>query len=860
MVQGWPGKDADALFRSLLESAPDALLLVGPDGRIALVNQQAETLFGYPRDELVGQPVEMLVPEDVRGWHGRHRASFAGEPMMRPMGAGLELRGCRKDGSTFPVEISLAPIKTAEGPFVSAAVRDVTERARVTEALAESEARLAALVANSSEMIFVLAPDGSVSYANPAGRGVLGPDGLADGESIFARVHPDDLARAREHFGDRLAAPGTGTGPPLLLRMLGRDGAWHDVEGVGTNLLDDPAVGGVVINARDVSGRVRDGRLLAAQREVLFGIATGQPLEASLEAVADLVLDQLPGAVVQIGIASRALGGELHMQVVRGAVDEAEGGEQCARVVEQAISSGVPARVTFPDAAGTCLRASAALPLLNRTADDLLGVMSVCVRDADQLRGIEGGVLDVARSLAQIALERQRHLDRLLEMALHDELTGLPNRTLFLDRLRQTLEVERRHGTVTAVLFIDLDNFKLVNDTLGHSVGDQVLRDVGVRINHLLRAGDTVARFGGDEFVVLAADLPSEEEALFVAERIVRAVREPMVVGGADRVVTASVGVSVAAGPEVDLGTLLSRADAALYRAKALGRDRAEVFDADLQRLAHHRLDLETALRAAVLADDLTLHYQPQVDLASGEVTCVEALVRWNRQGDGMVPPDVFVPLAEETGLIVAIGEFVLVEACRQAAEWAEAGRPLALSVNVSAHQLSRSDIAGVVQKALWDSGLAPHRLRLEVTETVIMEDVAVLNETLARLTALGVTISIDDFGTGYSSLLYLKRLPVQELKIDSAFVQGLGVDPEDETIVRGIVQLAQALGLSTVAEGVETEEQLAHVRQLGCTTAQGFLLGRPMPAEAFWTWLQSNRPLRLPHPREASHVLDPAS
>jgi diguanylate cyclase (GGDEF)-like protein/PAS domain S-box-containing protein len=851
-----PGEGAERLFGSLLESAPDGMVIVGRDGRIALVNAQTERLFGYDREELVGRPVEALVPEGMRTSHARNRAGFHAHSTVRPMGAGMDLMGQRKDGTTFPVEISLAPLETAEGVFVSAAVRDVSDRRRAVEALAESEAKLAALLDNSSEMVLVIDAKGGVRYANPACVEAFGP-ALMDEDTggIFPLMHPDDLDGVGAALSEVLAAPGALA--ELTVRYRHRDGTWRAALGSGRNLLEDPSVGGIVVNARDVTDRLRDARLLAGQREVLMRIATGEPLSTCLEAVGDLVLEQLPGAVVQLGVADRHPGGPLRLIVRAGAVDEAQGSEQCSRAMAQAVSTRLPAGATFPDAHCDRLRATAALPLLGSSSDDLLGVLTVCVPEESMLRGVERGVLDVAQSMAQIALERQRDLDRLMEMALHDELTGLPNRTLFLDRLRQALEADRRAGTVAAVLFCDIDNFKVVNDSLGHSVGDQLLRDVAERIHELLRPGDTVARFGGDEFVVLATELRSEEEALLVAERIVREVRTPLTVAGLDRVITLSVGLAVASSVVAEADTLLAQADAALYRAKALGRDRAEVFDADLQQLARARLDTESALRLALADQQLSLHFQPQVDVLSGQVTCAEVLLRWERPGHGFVPPSTFVPLAEETGQIVPIGEWVMRESCRQGAKWANAGRPVALAVNVSARQLTHSDIASVVQSALSESGFAPHLLRLEVTETAIMDDVEVLNDTLERLTGLGVTISIDDFGTGYSSLLYLKRLPVAELKIDSAFVQGLGTDVEDETIVTGIVQLARALGLTTVAEGVETQEQLTWVRRLGCTTAQGYLLGRPMPAAVFWDWVTAGDDSELPHPRTSLRLVD---
>jgi len=853
------GEGAERLFGSLLESAPDGMVIVGHDGRIALVNAQTEQLFGYARDELVGQPVEVLVPTSMRAAHAAHRTGFSDHSAARPMGAGMDLLGQRKDGTTFPVEISLAPLDTEEGHFVSAAVRDVSERRRAVQALEASERRLAALVGNASEMIYVLDPEGRVTYANPAAIAVMGdPEELAEPGAVLSRLHADDRERGLAEMRRRLEQPGGETWTDF--RSRDRNGRWRNLEGLATNLTDDPSVGGIVVHARDVTERVRAAKLLAAQREVLVRIATGEPLAVCLEAVADLVLEQLPGALVQLGVVDRNLAGPVRLLVRKGAMENAEGPAQCAQAMTQVLASRRPDQLAFHDLHCERLRGTTALPLVGSTSEDLLGILTVCVPEPAMLEELDPGVLDVARSMAKIALERQRDLDRLMEMALHDELTGLPNRTLFLDRLRQALEAERRTGTMSAVLFCDVDNLKVVNDSLGHSVGDQLLRDVAARIDELLRPGDTVARFGGDEFVVLASELRSEEEALLVAERIVRQVRTPLSVGGLDRVVTLSVGLAVATAPSADADALLAQADAALYRAKALGRNRAEIFDADLQQLARARLETESALRSALAEGQMSLHFQPQVDVLSGEVTCAEVLLRWHRPEHGAVSPAEFVPLAEETGLIVPIGEWVIRDACRQAATWVAAGRPMALAVNVSARQLTHSDIASVVQSALLESGLSPQLLRLEVTETAIMEDVGVLNETLDRLTRLGVTISIDDFGTGYSSLLYLKRLPVSELKIDSAFVQGLGTDVEDETIVTGIVQLARALGLTTVAEGVETQEQLTWVRRLGCTTAQGFLLGRPMPANVFWQWLVAKHGPEVPQPRTPLRLVDGVS
>jgi diguanylate cyclase (GGDEF)-like protein/PAS domain S-box-containing protein len=841
-----PGETDDGLFRSFLEAAPDGALIVDADGRIALVNGQTERMFGYPREALLGRHVEMLLPKAMRSVHERHRAGFTAHSEVRPMGAGMDLVGLRQDGSTFPVEISLAPLQTNSGLFISASVRDVTERQRVVQALRESQARLTELVENSAEMILIISDEGRVVYSNPAAVQALGEDIFDPDRGLFDRLHPDDVPAAAQALAATMSAPRAGA--RLTVRYLHQDGTWHECEGVGTNLIDDPAVRGIVVNVRDVTQRLKDARLISSQRGVLLKIATGLPLLECLQALVDLVREQLPDALVDFALPESPGSESTHF--VLGASTAAGGSvqEACAIVVERAVESGRSARRSYVDRE-TARRCTAfATPLFARDGKPLLGVLAACVADEMLARGVETGVLDVARSMAQITLERQSDTDRLINLALHDDLTGLPNRTLFLDRLDQTLDTERRQGMFTAVLFCDLDRFKGINDSLGHSVGDQVLQGVARRIHELLRPGDTVARFGGDEFVILAANLHEEEEALVVAERLVREVRLPLEIPALDGGVTVSVGLAVTSAPEIDAAMLLAQADTALYRAKAMGGDRAEVFDEDLRELARVRLDTEAGLRTALAEDQLSLRFQPEIDLISGRVTCAEVLLRWDRPGAGAVTPSSFVALAEETGLILPLGAWVLEHACQQGAAWNNAGNPVTLAVNVSARELSHSDLAGAVEQALESTGMPASLLRLEVTEAAIMKDGDELTDTLARLTRLGVGISIDDFGTGYSSLLFLKRLPVRELKIDGGFVHGLGVDVDDEGVVSGIVQLARALGLTTVAEGVETQEQLDWVRRLGCTTAQGYLLGRPMHAGEFAEWYAAGG--LLPRPR----------
>jgi diguanylate cyclase (GGDEF)-like protein len=434
----------------------------------------------------------------------------------------------------------------------------------------------------------------------------------------------------------------------------------------------------------------------------------------------------------------------------------------------------------------------------------------------------------------------RRAFGEAVHQATHDALTGLPNRTLVLDRLTHALARSRRRPRGLAVLFVDLDRFKVVNDSLGHSVGDEVLVRVGQRLQEAVRPGDTVARLAGDEFVVICEDVEDERDVLRVAERVAEAVAAPIPLYGRDTILTASVGIALAC-EDTRAEDLLRDADVAMYRAKERGRARMEVFDQAMRTRMLRRLEIEHALRRALQEGAFTLHYQPTVHVESGRVISVEALLRWEHSEWGLVMPGEFVPLAEETGLIVPMGKWVVEEACRQMAAWRRAqpgSADVSVSVNLSARQFADPNLVEIVSAALRESGLAPSGLWLEITESVLMEEAETTVETLRALRSLGVHLSIDDFGTGYSSLSYLKRFPVDVLKIDRSFVDGLGTDPEDEAIVTAVVRLAQALDLDVVAEGVETAEQLAELRRLGCTAVQGFYFGRPRPADETLAYL----------------------
>jgi diguanylate cyclase (GGDEF)-like protein len=460
----------------------------------------------------------------------------------------------------------------------------------------------------------------------------------------------------------------------------------------------------------------------------------------------------------------------------------------------------------------------------------------------------------VARALNETVRRTEVATNGLAEQATHDTLTGLPNRALFIDRLEQALGRSRRAGALLAVLFIDLDRFKPINDTLGHQTGDEVLRVIADRLSTLLRGTDTVARLAGDEFVVICEGLGDPADAVATAERVATELSRPIVTGAGTAVrevtVGASVGVAYADGHrEVTPADLVSDADVAMYRAKQRGRSRVEVFDDALRTAVEQRLQTQDDLRKAIGDGQIRTYYQPIVDSVTSALLGFEALARWQHPVRGLVGPDEFIPVAEETGMIVPLGAEILRQACTQAVRWRAADRGhahLRIAVNVASGQLAHASFVPTVVAVLADTGLDPDALWLEITETTIMADTEAAAETLRAIRALGVHLSIDDFGTGYSSLTYLRRFPVETLKIDRTFVAGIGRDPDDEAIVEMVLSLAKALNLEVVAEGVETAEQMTRLRQLGCKYLQGFHFGRPMPVEQIGDLLRGSQPRAL--------------
>ncbi len=686
--------------------------------------------------------------------------------------------------------------------------RATIETERVQDELRQNEQRFRALVQHASDIIMVLAPDGKIRYVSPAFETILGyPAAEAIGMSGADLAYPDDLDPLR---GALVASTQRRRSGTAEIRLCTRGGEWRWFDVIVTDLSRDPSVGGWIANLRDSTERKAQEEALNEAQEAFRHAFDDAPIGIGLVAMDGRILRANRAISVLFGrtqddLVGRSVRDLTHPDDLTASDDHRE------RLNRNEIESyRLEKRYVRPD--GSAVWAALSVSLVRDTSGQPLYQI--------------GQLEDIT--------DRKALADQLAHDAAHDSMTGLLNRTSFTQRV--TTALEARTDRKVAVLFVDLDHFKVVNDSLGHALGDELVAAIACRLRETLRPNSTVARFGGDEFVVLCDDLADDDAALIVARRMLAAVAEPVALSTQEVFVTASIGIAIA-GADASSDTLLRDADAAMYQAKNTGRARAVMFEPDLQDVAAAALRTGTELHRSLERDELVVHYQPIANLRSGRVVGFEALVRWNHPERGLVPPSEFIPLAEETGLIVPIGAWMLETALRQLGRWQAvrdaAGRrgKLAMNVNVSPRQLADPILPRTVARVLHETGVDPDSVCLELTENALMQEQSSA-DALAALRRLGVHISIDDFGTGYSSLAYLKQFPVTALKIDRTFIDGLGTDVEDTSIVEAIVTLAHTLGLIAVAEGLETPTQLAVLRDIGCDYAQGFLLGRPLPAD----------------------------
>src|SRR5829696_1289275 len=938
-------RKSEARYRTVLDAAFDAIVTITPDGIVRWFNHGAERIFGYRAEEVIGQQVTLLMPERYRElcMAGLHRYLRTGE--ARVVGGTIELVGLRKDGSEFPIEMSLGETYEDGERLFTGVIRDVTERKKVEKALEESGERIRTLLQNTSDIITLLEADGTVRYISPAVERVTGyrPEEQI-GTSAFGSVHPDDREQALNTFAEVLKVPGLH--PPLEFRVPHKDGSWCYLEHVVNNLLDDPAVSGVVVTSRDVTERKESERKLreAEQRyrtlieqgpAVVYIQEIGSPdsaiyMSPQIETLTGYSPEECEDPALRWGMVhpedrewlqaedertgepgkvftteyrvvhrdggtkwvrnesvliEDEMSGTRYWQgfmldiTERKAFEEAL--ERLSRRHEMVLKSagegifGLDLRgeVTFVNPAASDMTGWSIEDLLDRPMHNLLHhtkpagapyTREECPIYAALEDGIthsrddevfwrkdgtrfpveyisspifeDGEIVGAVVTFRDIT-ERKALEQQLQHQAFHDPLSGLPNRALFMDRLERAITRANRRGTKIAVLFVDLDNFKVINDSLGHEVGDLLLVAVAERLKTCLRPEDTAARLGGDEFTILVEDIASVGEVVRIAERIAEILRPPFALEEQEVFATVSTGIALNSTAQEQPADLLRHADLAMYRAKLRGKARYEVFEPSMDAKAVELLMLETGLRRALVEQQLRVYYQPIVALDNDKVTGVEALVRWEHPQRGLLLPEEFLSVAEETGLIVRIGQWVLREAGKQARIWQErypSMPPLTISVNLSTREFFHPKL---VAEVLGESEIDPASLQLEITEgATTTNGTSKADRTLQNLKRMGVQLAIDDFGLGYSSLSYLKRFPVDFLKIDRSFIAGLGREPngvsKDKEITKAMIELTHALGLRVIAEGVETSEQLAQLRNMKCDLAQGNYFSEPLPSE----------------------------
>jgi len=791
--------ELNALLQTVLEDFGGGFSLMralrGEDGEIA----DWELLHAneYVRQRWLG-----LLPEA-----GARMSSLGGhdgsEPFVTLQSAAIASRR-REEAAT----LVHAPAGTAWRRIVAIPVADdvVASMTYDISDVIDLEARVAALSEHVWDVVAITDADANLTWVSPSVERSLGYAavdlvGRAASDLIFA----EDVDATMQRFVEVLADPGV-SGHPLEVRILDAGGAPRWFECVGINRLDDPLLGGLVVSLHDIDARKRSEAALRASEA-----RTRSIVETAGDGI--ITLDE-HGLIETFNQAAERMFGTRAADVIGRSypdlIPDTAVDHLRTHFALRSGSTATPAEVfaCHPEKGEFPIQVS-----LSATSIDGSIVYTAIVRDITRQRQIE---------------------DQLEHMALRDDLTGLPNRRAVLDRLRGILaRPSTTAGHVIGVLYLDLDDFKLINDTLGQDIGDRLLTRVADRLAGAIDPGDVLARPGGDEFIVLC-DLRRSADALGrLAESITNALREPFVVGRHEIFVTASVGIATTGRDAETSVELLRNADTAMHRAKQRGRGQVERFDQGMRIELAARLGLESSLQRALERDELRALYQPIVELTSGRMVKQEALVRWLRPGNGMVSPDEFISVAEETGLIVPIGEWMLHRATADAAAWQADHPGIGVAVNVSGRQLERSDLASAVTQALRTSALPPQLLTLEVTESVLVRDEDRMLTALNELRALGVRIAIDDFGTGYSSLTYLHRLPIHELKIDGSFIATLDPSREEHPLVGMMVQLGEALGFDTVAEHIDSEQKAEALQRMGCTYGQGFYFARPAPLDA---------------------------
>jgi diguanylate cyclase (GGDEF)-like protein/PAS domain S-box-containing protein len=939
-------RESEERFRSLTRSAQDAIISADSRGNIFFWNEGAEKIFGFGEREVLGKSLQMIVPAAHRKAHrkGLERIVRTGE--NRVVGKIVEIEGLHKDGAEFPIELSLGTWQTAKGKFLTAVIRDITERKRAQEKIRLSEEWLKALL-NASRDGILVEDEGEIVYVNDSHLQLFKYDSADEliGKNIACVLPPHEAKRLAEFGRSRLR----GENPPSVYQFTGlcKDGSTIEVEGAVSTYI----IGGkkyIMTAIRDLSDRKATERLRKSVSLLTSTFeATGDgilvvdlnneivtfnemfvkmwniPAELTAESSATMrhvsaqlknaeefiekikraseqpdaadfsVLELKDGRIYERHTHPQRLDGKVigrvlsfrnvteHMRAEK-ALRESE---YKLRTLLDSMSEGLvqvgnDETIEFVNDRFCEMTGFSREELLGRVTLDVLfdeeGKKFVREANRQRVKGVAGqyelrlkkktgeflyvivGGVPIINADGEVTgsmgvftdiTERKRAEEQLLHDAFHDSLTDLANRALFMEHLQMGIARARRNKSARfAVLFLDFDRFKMINDSLGHTEGDNLLKQIAARLSSLVRPGDLVARLGGDEFTVLLNGVAAETDITGVAERIQEDLKTPFCIAGREIFISASIGIADSVSDYKSAEDVLRDADIAMYRAKANGKAQYQIFDHTMREQASSQLQIETGMRRALERREFEVHFQPIFRLDSGQPVGFESLVRWRHPSKGLIPPNKFIPAAEESGLILPLGNYILRESCRQMREWQEKfprAAHFSINVNLSTKQFAQPDLAEQIAAALEATKLNPRYLKLEITESHIMENSEQAIVVMNRLRALGVELSLDDFGTGYSSLSYLHRLPVNYLKIDRSFVTRMTDGEENSEIVSTIIKLAQNLKMSVVAEGVETAEQLAHLRSLNCAYGQGYYFSKPLEAKSA-TALIENLPINF--------------
>ena len=802
-------RESESKFRTLAETASDAILTIDGNSNIIFGNAAAETIFGYTPDELAGMSITDLIPDRYREDHLKGIARYSKTGKKGFSWKSVQFPGLHKSGNEIPLEFSFAEFQKDGKRFFTSIIRDVSDRKVAEEALRSSEEQFRELFENANDLLYTHDLTGKMVSINRATERILGYSREeARRMNVNDAIAPESREFAREMIKRKIAGENI---TEYEIDVIAKDGRRVPVE-VSTRLIyKDGVPVGVTGDARDITERKRAEN---SMRE------TVSLLTSTLESSNDGIIVLNPEG--EIVVHNKRF---LEMWSIPPHIISLRNGPVAVDFVKDQMKDPVK----FVEDTGRLYE----FPL--ETSLEILEFKDGRIFERySQPQYLEGVAVGRVCSFRDVT-ERVRSEERLRHHALHDTLTNLPNRAQFMNHLRQAIEqAEENPNARFAVLFLDVDRFKVVNDSLGHIVGDDLLVAIAERLMACLRPGDVVARLGGDEFTILLNRTGGQDDVAHVAERIQAKLSEPFSIDNYEVFATASVGIIMSDEVRRDPEDFLRDADAAMYRAKEAGKARYAIFDREMHVRNLNLLKIETDLRRAIERGEFRMAYQPIVRLESGVIREFEALLRWHHPEYGVVSPAEFIEVAEETGLIVSIGRTVIEDSCRQIAEWQlDVSTPLAVSVNLSARQLMHPSLIPQVEEALLNTGLASRQLKLEVTETTVMENSEKALAVLEELEELGVTLSTDDFGTGYSSLSYLHRFPFSRLKIDQSFIKRMDKDPKSLAIVKTILMLGRNLGIEVVAEGVETEAQYDLLRSLGCHLGQGYYFSHPVNAEA---------------------------